>query len=396
MSRFFYRVRTGNGKILQDYISASSITDAALKLEHKGYNVLEIREESENKSQLNNFSQNKIISLTLQEKKEFFNSFYYLYKSGLSVFEIFKSIYNSSKNSGIKSLCAKIVRGVEQGKSLKDSMKNCFNALGLAYTMIIAAGEESGKLEENLSSIIKNLTRQEEIKSNLISSLTYPVSIFFLAIAVGLIFKFFVFEIFAWQASDSGNINIMGVAFIAIIKILIIFTLIFAILFLIYKNKNIQRKIINFIMNTGIFGNILKNYCFSNFFSVFAMAYESGIPASEAVELANSVVDIPEIHKKIKKSETMVQNGCEIATALGVTGLFSGYAVSQISAGEKAGELDKMLKTVARDYENRLDTSIKVILKLVGPLMLILVGIFVAVIVVNAYKAYYNSILSMF
>ncbi|MCD7779228.1 MAG: type II secretion system F family protein, partial [Candidatus Gastranaerophilales bacterium] len=92
----------------------------------------------------------------------------------------------------------------------------------------------------------------------------------------------------------------------------------------------------------------------------------------------------------------MVLNGCETATALGITGLFSNHDISQISSGEKAGELDKIFKIIVHDYENRLDTSIKIILKLVEPVMIIIVGIFVCIIAVNGYKAYYNSILSMF
>ena len=92
----------------------------------------------------------------------------------------------------------------------------------------------------------------------------------------------------------------------------------------------------------------------------------------------------------------MVYNGCEVATALGVTGLFSSYAMSQITAGEKAGELDKMLKTVALDYKNKLEVSMNVFLQVVEPIMLIFVGIIVAMVAVNGYKAYFGSLFSMF
>ncbi len=396
MSRFFYRVRTGDGEILQDYISASTIADAAVKLEQKGFVVLEIKEEVRN-SDIKTFNSSTVVTpLTILEKKEFFNSFYFLYKSGLSVFEIFKSILNSSKNGRIKTLCLHIIKSISQGKSLKESLKNCSNALGLAYAALIASGEESGRLEEVLSGIIKNINKTEEIKSNLISSLTYPVSVFFLAIAVAMLFKFFIFEVFSLRSQSYGQIDTIGLLIAALIKIVIIFAVIFAVLFYIYKNKSLMNKIISFILDIRIFGSILKCYYFSNFFSVLSLAYESGIPVSEGVILANSVIKNPEIHKKIKKTEKMVQEGCELATALGVTELFTGYAISQISAGEKAGELDKVLKTAAHDYENHLDNAIKVMLKLVEPVMIIFVGILVAVIAVNGYRAYYNSILSMF
>ena len=126
------------------------------------------------------------------------------------------------------------------------------------------------------------------------------------------------------------------------------------------------------------------------------MAYDSGISAGESVNLANSVINIKEINAKIKKSADMILNGCKAGTALNVAGVFSSYAISQVSSGEEAGELDKTLRIIAKDYENKLDTSLKVIMKLVEPILLIFVGILVLNIVVTAYKEYYSGLMSMF
>ena len=108
MSDFFYRAKDLNNKIVNGYLSAVSVSDAVSQLEYKGYIVLEVREEA------NNFNENFIpldnnIYLSINEKKEFFNSFYMMYKSGLSIIEIFNSILSSSKNVKIKMLCANIL-----------------------------------------------------------------------------------------------------------------------------------------------------------------------------------------------------------------------------------------------------------------------------------------------
>jgi len=397
MSRFFYKVKNSEDKIIQNYIEASTITDAAIKLEKQGYIVLEIKEETFH----NNYNLKTVTKgskedvLKLSEKKEFFSSFFFLFKSGLSVLEIFDSIYNSSKNQRVKLLCSRILHKLEKGYSLKDSMKDSYNLIGIAYAKLIAAGEESGKLDSVLSDIIKNLSREEEIKSNLISSLTYPCFTFMLAIAVGLFFKFFVIKILSSMGSGICQAAIIMLAVAAVVKIAVIFAIMFAGLFYIYKNKKLLNKIVGFIFGIRIFANLLKNYYFVNFFSVLALAYESGISPAESLMLANSVINIPEINKKIKKSENMLKQGCEFTTALNVTGLFSNYAMSQVAAGEKAGELDKSLKTAAYDYENKLNTSISSVLKLVEPLMLIFVGIIVLLIAVNAYKAYFGWLSSL-
>ena len=397
MARFFYRVKNKQNKVAQGFINASGISEAALKLEKQGYTILEIKEEFRNTlSNKGIILSDSILPFSLQEKKEFFNSFYFLYKSALPVLDIFKSIANSSTKQQVKLFSSYIVKKIEKGKSLKEAMANYSNVLGKAYTALIVAGEQAGKLDEILSDILINIKREEEIKSNLIAKLTYPTCIFFMAIAVALLFKFFILKAFSLMGTGVCFSALFMLLVTAIIKIIVIFAVFLAGCFYIYKNKRLFNHFISFILNIRIFGNLMKCYYFLNFFSVFSLAYSAGITSAESINLSASVINVPEINNKLKKAENMVYNGCEVATALGVTGLFSSYAMSQITAGEKAGELDKMLKTVALDYKNKLEVSMNVLLQVVEPIMLIFVGIIVAMVAVNGYKAYFGSLFSMF
>lgn len=395
MRKFIYKVKNSKNEIIDGSIHANSVAEAAIKLERRGNVVLEIHEELQKsyiREKTVNYNSAKIV-LSVQEKKEFFNSFYFLYKSGLSILEIFKSMSISSKNPKIITLCSRILRGIEKGQSLKDSMKTSYSALGQAYSMLIVAGEESGQLDDILTNIIKNIKTQEETKSSIISKLTYPVCMFFFALFVAMLFKFFIIQIFLLKASGE-SVCMSALIISAIIKIIVVFGVLIGSLIFIYKNKYVLNKIISFFTTFGIFSKLMKKYYFMNFFSVLALSYEAGISPSECLYLANSVINVPYINSRIKKAETMVQNGCEMTTALGCVGLFSSYAMSQVATGEKAGKLDKMLRTVASDYENRLLSSVSVILKVIEPLMIIFVGIIVLFVAISGYKAYFNFLFS--
>ncbi|MBQ9244789.1 type II secretion system F family protein [bacterium] len=399
MRRFLYSVKNKNNQTFQNYIYAHSIADAAVKLEKQGYIILEIKEEEDSSSYSDNYTilNSSIPEFSILEKKEFFNAFFHLYSSGVPIVETFKSISTSTTNIHIKNFCNLIVKKTEKGQSIRDALNKYSKVLGIAYTMLIAAGEESGELEKTLGGIIKNINKQEEIKSNLISSLTYPILIFCLALAVGMLFKFFILKVFA--SMGSGGLCATQVKFLligAIIKIVIIFAMLIGAVIFIALNRPLLSKIRSFFANVKLFGNIIKNFYFANFFNVLALSYQAGIPISESLSLSNSVVNLDYCKAKLNKAFKMVQNGCNLSTALATTNLFSNYAMSQVAAGENAGELDKMLKTVAYDYEKKLDTAIKVVLKLVEPTMMILIGIFVAYVVVTAYKSYYSGLMSMF
>ncbi len=127
---------------------------------------------------------------------------------------------------------------------------------------------------------------------------------------------------------------------------------------------------------------------------MLSLAYSAGISIAESLYLASTVINTKEDANKLREATYRVQQGCELTTALSATTLFSEYAISQIASGEKAGELEKMLRAVAHDYETKLSVALEVILKLLEPAMIILVGIVVLFVAVSGYKAYYSYLFS--
>ncbi len=400
MSEYFYRARDKENRIKEDYIQASNITEAAKIIEKHGLIVLEIKEEipysTKNTPYSNNsniFYNDKKLVLSQSEKRQFFNSFASLYSSGMSMIEIFKSLISSSRNYKIKGFCNQILKKIEKGSSLKKAMRNYTKVLGLANTMLIVAGERSGKLEIVLNKIIKNIDRENKIKRNILASLAYPFAIFLLAIAVFIIFKFGVIKVFQMSYSGITRIEIIEMLIWSGILALLVVSLIIVFIVIIWNNKLLLRKIQETMSTLPMISKLLENFYFTNFFSVMALAYDSGLTPSEALELGNSVINISHINVRLKKSEKMISQGCELTTAFNVANVFSSDIMSQISSGEQAGELEKVFENISKIYENNLELTISIIMKLLNPVMLILVGIFVGVILYQGYSAMYGNIL---
>ncbi len=398
MNRYFYKAKNKTGELVDGSINANNLADAAKKLENRGFVVLEINEEvGLTRGSVGNVG--KITPetvFTLVEKKEFFNAFYFQYKSGLSILEIFKAIFASSKNPNIRALCFHVLTKIEKGCTLSEAFERYTNALGLAYTKLICAGELTGKLDSVLSSIIEHIKKGEAYKEKIVSSLTYPAILLVMAICVMIIFNSFVFKVFDSMGDGITSCLIAKLAITAVVQILIFLAIVFGIFFYLKFNEKARSKVLNAISNIKLISLFIKDYYFQNFFVVLALAYEAGVPAVESVSLANTVMQLNEIKNKIAKSVQMINQGCKITTALGVANVFSEYAISQVSAGENAGELDKMFKTVAFDYEQRLTGRIKLFTKLLEPGILILMAIFIAHIAINAYNKYYSGLFSMF
>ena len=223
--------------------------------------------------------------------------------------------------------------------------------------------------------------------------MTYPVIIFNLILFSGLVFVFFVFPIFNNLNSDS-DLCVTKTLINAVIKIGIIFGILFGTIITIAKNKKASKEIINKLFKINSIKEILKIYYFSNFFHTLALANESGILPAEAIALANKAINFKEINEKIQKSQEMISNGCEIATAFGVAGIFSEYAISQTSTGEKTGELAKSFSDIAQDYQEAYTTKTTVLLKTIEPIMIAIAAIFILIICVKFYSTYFESLFS--
>ena len=157
-------------------------------------------------------------------------------------------------------------------------------------------------------------------------------------------------------------------------------------------DKKLLRAIVDVASSFPLVKPLMKNYMFANFFSVLALAYDAGIPLPNSIELANTVMGIPSVKGKISLAIKRIMNGCELTTAFGVTQVFSEFAMSQISAGEKAGELEKMFEVVSFDYEKQIDLALKVLTEFVKIFAMAFVGLIVFFVATNAYNSYYSNL----
>lgn len=394
MAKFYYKARNKNNEIIEDTIFARNINSAARILELDGFTILELNIIED----LDNFSKMKNITyitpekvLSLQEKKSFISSLHSLYKSGTPILESFKSMLTSSSNPNIRGVCYLIIKKIEKGHSLKESMKSVSTTLGYAYTMLIAAGEKSGNLTEVLQDILSGIKREEEVKNKIIASLIYP------GLLMALVVWLWIFKDFGLKQAlnniqdldmSQRGMTLLTAAIIATIVIIAI-----AVSgFLLVKNRVFLAK----ITNSPIIYHLFKNSYMANFFNILSLAYASGVPAAECIEIATSVFNNEEARVKLKKVEKMVQNGCEIATALNISGLFSDFAISQITTGEKSGEFAPKAQAVSDHYLKNMNMATSFFASSIGLISLIIVLLIGGCLAIDLVSTIYDSYFNMF
>lgn len=390
MANFFYRCKSIDG-IKEGYIKASNISSAAQQLEKLGYSILELNEQkTKEEIKVSSF----VEPLTLKEKYSFFNSFLKQYSAGISFYEIFSNMLNDIETNNLRSLCLNILKKLQNKEAFEDVFNFYVRQIGFSEVALIIAGEKSGKLEKVLTKIFEKIVIEDDFKTSFQSKLVYPKVIFSFLFISCLIFVFFVFP--AFGATIAGKtVSIVQLIFFAIVKIAIVFALGLFFIGKIKENKDLKRKFLNWFLNLKIIKNIYRDFWFSNFFSIFSIAYEAGILPSEAIGLAINCVD-EKYKTKILKAKNMIQEGCEITTALNITGIFENNIIAQIATGEKTGELPKVLESVSLEYKKGFSLKTEMFLKIIEPAMLVIAAILILILASIMISKYYKTLFSLF
>jgi general secretion pathway protein F len=130
-----------------------------------------------------------------------------------------------------------------------------------------------------------------------------------------------------------------------------------------------------------IFGEMNRMVAISRFTRTLATLLTGGVPMLNALQIVKNVVDNNVIAKAIEEARSNISEGESIAGPLKKSNQFPPIVIHMVSVGEKTGELENMLIQVSNAFEFQLKAKIDSMTSLMGPIVLILMGLAIAVIV---------------
>jgi general secretion pathway protein F len=101
------------------------------------------------------------------------------------------------------------------------------------------------------------------------------------------------------------------------------------------------------------------------------------VPVLEALRIAGEVVTCLPMRDAVADAAARVREGAPIGRSLGLSRLFPPMTIHLISSGESSGELEAMLERAALSQERELDALLAAMVGLLGPVLIILMGVFV-------------------
>jgi general secretion pathway protein F len=131
------------------------------------------------------------------------------------------------------------------------------------------------------------------------------------------------------------------------------------------------------MLNLPVLGRIVRGVNTASFTRTLSILTASAVPVLDALRIASEVIINLPMRDAVTDAAARVREGAPIGRSLGTSRLFPPMTVHLISSGESSGQLQTMLDRAASNQERELEGLLAALVGLLGPLLIVGMGLFV-------------------
>ena len=299
----------------------------------------------------------------------------------------------------LRRIINEVTEKVESGDSLSTALSQYPKVFSGLYVNLIRSAELSGTLDEALSYLANQLEKDYDLRSKVISSMTYPAFIVGALIIVGFLMFLYVLPPLVGVLQESAvdlpfttKILIGATSFMQKFWWLVLILLLGGGVGLrIYSQTFGGRYAMDYLkIKTPGLGKLFEKIYMARFTRNLSTLVAGGIPIVKALESVADIIGNQVYHDVIMDASVQVRNGKSIAMALMDRPEFPPIISQMTQIGETTGKLQEILDKLAGFYEKEVATVLGTLTTLLEPLIMILLGLAVAVMVAGILLPIYN------
>lgn len=335
---------------------------------------------------------------SMQELATFTQQLANLIKAGMPLTSALNSMtYLGSK--GIPPEVSKQLRqDVTEGRSLSDAMAKQPVIFADMYVNMVRAGEQSGSLQEVLRRLAEHYERFAEVRSKVQSALIYPVIVVLVGFGMVVVFIVFILPTFlslfeGMKAELPASTRLLiGISnFVRNPAYLLTMALVAvagSIVFLRFRASDVGRRMIDrWKLKAPLFGKVMRLYLFGQFARTLGTLMGNGVSVLTALKITEQVLPNTILKEAIAKTREAVTDGKTLAQPLARSQVFPQLMIDLIRIGEETGDVPGALRSVAESYESDLNTTLRVLMNLIEPVMIIGIAIVVVFLLLSVLQA---------
>ncbi len=399
MESYAYEATTREGAVMKGTIQAVNERLAIDQLQSMGYFPLKVSKEGKEKAFDINFLRFIRSRITGKDIMTFTYQLGVLLDAGFTLDKALSVLSDLTEKKALKDLIKEILSNIRSGKSFSEALSKFPSVFPLFYANMVKAGETGGFLEETISRIAVYLENSQALKEDIRSALIYPSVISIVGGAAVVVLLTFVVPKFTMIFSDMGKaLPLPTIILLAVSNglrqywwVILLFVLgVFFYLRYYLKSEGGRRWWDNIKFRLPLFGKLYREAAVANFARTFATLLKSGVPILNALQVVKGTLRSERLSEIISSVREGVKKGKGISEPMKNSDIFPPIAIHMVTVGEETGRLDEMLFKIAERFDLEVRTTVKRLLSLLEPLLILSMGIIVGFIVVAMLMAIFS------
>ena len=303
-------------------------------------------------------------------------------------------LQESSQNPAFAAVLKDLRESLDSGRELSIAMRQHPKVFSPFYISMVQVGEMTGMLDITFLRLYEHLEFEKKMGESIRGALRYPMFVVTAMVVAIVIVNLFVipafvkvFEGFHTELPLPTRMLIGSSSFMVHFWPLLLAMVVGAVVgFRVYTNTPQGRyQWDRYKFRIPIAGKIIFKGTLARFARSLALAFKSGIPIVQGLNVVGMVVDNEFMRAKVEQMRDGVERGESILRTALAAGVFNATVLQMIAVGEETGDMDGLMFEIAGMYEGEVEYEVKTLSQQIEPIMIIALGILVLILALGIF-----------
>ncbi len=389
--QFRYVASQKDGRVVEDQIEAKDTAEVLQFIVSRGMKPVSIKPAEIGGKGAKGLFGGKI---TLTDQVFLSKYLALMLKIGTGLLQAINILIEDFDKPAVKLFLLEVKANLERGQTFFSTFAKYPKVFSQVYINLIRAGETSGNLDTVFENLTTSLSKEKEMRDQIKSALIYPILLLSASALILVFLVMFALPKIAGVFSQSGFtpplfsrvVFAVGLFFGSYGGYILGFFILLLILFVVsFKNVLVFRKLITSIVaEIPVVKDIVRKIALQRFAATLSSLIKAGIPLTDALEITAKAVGNVELREALLRiSREGLAKGLTVGEAFKREPFFPKTVVNLIAISEKAGHIEEVLGTLAEFYVSEIDSSLKTLVSVLEPAMLLVIGFVIGLIALS-------------
>jgi len=315
-----------------------------------------------------------------------------LLKAGLPLDRCLEILIGLSASEPVRNLMTQVREDVRGGAALSKALEAQQGVFSRFYLNMIRAGEAGGALDVVLQRLNEFMERSKELKETVKSALMYPAILIGVAVLSVVILLMWVVPQFSQMFEESGKAlplptqivigagdSVRNYWWAMIIVGVVIYS---------WFSRQMRTPLTRYkwdkrLLALPLVGDLVGKLEVARFSRTLGTLIGNGVSLLTALSIVKDTLTNTVMSEGLGVVAAQLKEGKGLGRPLMDTGLFPKLAIHLVMVGEETGKLQEMLIRIADIYDREVQTTVKRMLALMEPVLILGLGLVIGGIIMS-------------